>query len=59
MRVFRRGAGGAIGARPVPRLIEHGYQVTGTSGRVRALGAEPVTLGQPPARAWRPDASGS
>jgi 2-alkyl-3-oxoalkanoate reductase len=50
MRVFVAGATGAIGTRLVPRLIEHGHEVTGTyrspgnAERVRALGAEPVAL---------------
>ena len=65
MRVFAGRAGGAIGARLVPRLIEHGHKVTGATmslrnaGRVRALGAEPITLHQPPARVWRRVAGGS
>ena len=50
MRVLVVGATGAIGARLVPRLIEQGHEVLGTSrsaqsaGRLRALGAEPVVL---------------
>ena len=50
MKVFVAGASGAIGARLVPQLIEHGHDVTGTSrspanaARVEALGAEPVVL---------------
>src|SRR3954467_5362688 len=50
MRVFVAGASGAIGARLVPRLIDAGHEVIGTSTspasaeRVRALGAEAVTL---------------
>jgi 2-alkyl-3-oxoalkanoate reductase len=50
MRVFVAGASGAIGIRLVPQLIEHGHEVIGTcrspgnAERVRALGAEPVTL---------------
>jgi nucleoside-diphosphate-sugar epimerase len=50
MRVFVAGASGAIGTRLVPRLIERGHEVTGTSRspakaqRLRALGAQPVVL---------------
>ena len=50
MRVFVAGASGAIGTRLVPRLIERGHEVIGTSRspqnaeRVRALGAEPIVL---------------
>ena len=50
MRVFVAGASGAIGARLVPQLIDRGHEVIGTSRspesaeRVRALGAEPITL---------------
>lgn len=50
MRVFVAGASGAIGIRLVPRLIERGHEVTGTSRSsekaepLRALGAEPVVL---------------
>jgi 2-alkyl-3-oxoalkanoate reductase len=50
MRVFVAGASGAIGSRLVPRLIERGHDVTGTSRspehieRVRALGAEAIAL---------------
>ena len=50
MRVLVVGATGAIGARLVPRLIEQGHEVLGTSrsaqsaGRLRTLGAEPVVL---------------
>ena len=65
MRVFARGASGAAGARLVPRLIGHGQEVTGTSrssgnaGRVRALGAEPIMLGQQPGRVRRRVPGGS
>ena len=50
MRVFIAGAGGAIGARLVPELVERGHEVIGSSrtpakaDRLRALGAEPVVL---------------
>jgi 2-alkyl-3-oxoalkanoate reductase len=50
MRVFVAGASGAIGTRLVPQLIDRGHDVIGTSRspgnaeRVRALGAEPLTL---------------
>src|SRR5260370_4950160 len=50
MRVLVVGASGAIGARLVPQLIEHGHEVIGTfksagnAERVRALGAEPIAL---------------
>jgi nucleoside-diphosphate-sugar epimerase len=50
MRIFVAGASGAIGARLVPRLVERGHEVIGSSrspekaGRLRALGAEPVAL---------------
>jgi 2-alkyl-3-oxoalkanoate reductase len=50
MRVFVAGASGAIGTRLVPRLIERGHEVTGTSRSpakaegLRALGARPLVL---------------
>jgi nucleoside-diphosphate-sugar epimerase len=50
MRVFVAGASGAIGTRLVPRLVERGHEVIGTSTsaggaeRVRALGAAAVVL---------------
>jgi nucleoside-diphosphate-sugar epimerase len=50
MRVLVVGASGAIGARLVPRLVERGHQVIGSSRtperaeRLRALGAEPIVL---------------
>jgi nucleoside-diphosphate-sugar epimerase len=59
MRVFVAGASGAIGTRLVPQLIAHGHEVVGTStssekaDRLRALGAEPVTLDVLDARAVR------
>ena len=59
MRVFVAGAGGAIGTRLVPQLIDAGHEVIGTftsSGgaeRLRALGAKPVLLDLLDARAVR------
>ena len=50
MRVLVVGAGGAIGTRLVPRLVERGHEVVGSSRsaekaeRLRALGAEPIVL---------------
>jgi 2-alkyl-3-oxoalkanoate reductase len=50
MRVFVAGASGVIGRRLVPKLIDRGHEVIGTSRspgnaeRVRALGAEPIAL---------------
>ena len=50
MRVLVVGAGGAIGTRLVPQLIDRGHEVIGTSRspgntkRLRALGAEPMML---------------
>jgi 2-alkyl-3-oxoalkanoate reductase len=50
MRVLVVGATGAIGTRLVPQLVERGHEVIGTSTsaekaeRIRALGAEPITL---------------
>jgi 2-alkyl-3-oxoalkanoate reductase len=50
MRVFVAGATGAIGTRLVPRLVDHGHEVIGTSRSLEraeslhALGAEPVAL---------------
>ena len=50
MRVFVAGAGGAIGTRLVPQLIDRGHEVIGTAtsgesaDRVRQLGAKPVKL---------------
>jgi uncharacterized protein YbjT (DUF2867 family) len=59
MRVFAGGASGAAGTRLVSQLTVHRHKVTGTcrsprkARRVRALGAGPIALGQPPARVWR------
>jgi nucleoside-diphosphate-sugar epimerase len=50
MRVFLAGATGAVGRRLVPRLVERGHVVVGTTrtaGRaaeLRAMGAEPVVV---------------
>ena len=50
MRVFVAGASGAIGARLVPRLVERGHDVVGSSrspaksDQLAALGAEPIVL---------------
>ncbi|WP_345761260.1 NAD-dependent epimerase/dehydratase family protein [Diaminobutyricibacter sp. McL0608] len=51
MRVFVSGASGVIGARLIPRLVEHGHDVVGTftsspekAARIRDLGAEAVQL---------------
>ena len=50
MRVFVAGATGAIGTRLVPKLVERGHEVIGTSRsmdrakRLHALGAEAVAL---------------
>ena len=50
MKVFVAGASGAIGTRLVPQLIARGHEVVGTvrsptkAERVRALGADPITL---------------
>jgi nucleoside-diphosphate-sugar epimerase len=57
MRVFAGGASDAIGARLVPQLIDHAHKVTGTDRSPR--NAEPVTLDQQPARAWRRIVGGS
>jgi len=48
MRIFVAGAGGAIGKRLVPLLLETGYHVVGTTRSpskaeaLRATGVEPV-----------------
>ena len=50
MRVFLAGATGAVGRRLVPRLVERGHVVVGTTrtadkaAELRALGAEPVVV---------------
>ena len=50
MKIFVAGASGAIGARLVPALVQHGHEVVGTTRtpakteRLRQLGAEPVVL---------------
>jgi nucleoside-diphosphate-sugar epimerase len=59
MRVFVVGAGGAIGTRLVPQLIDRGHEVIGTARspekaeRLRRLGAESVVLDLLDARAVR------
>ncbi len=59
MRVLVVGAGGAIGSRLVPQLIDAGHEVLGThrapggAERVHALGATPVALDLLDARAVR------
>jgi nucleoside-diphosphate-sugar epimerase len=58
MRIFVVGAEGATGARLATQLIDQGHQVIGTrrssrnAGRARVIGAEPIALGQQPARVW-------
>jgi nucleoside-diphosphate-sugar epimerase len=48
LRIFIAGATGALGSRLVPRLVERGHHVTGTTRanpeRVRELGAEPAVV---------------
>jgi 2-alkyl-3-oxoalkanoate reductase len=50
MRVFVAGAGGAIGRRLIPRLVEHGHEVVATTRRreklpgLRALAVEAVMM---------------
>jgi len=50
MRIFLAGAGGAIGRRLTPLLVQMGHQVAGTTrsadkaGALRAMGAEPVVV---------------
>ena len=50
MRIFVAGAGGAVGRRLVPLLVEAGHEVTGTThspdrtDAVRRLGARPVVM---------------
>ena len=59
MRVLVAGATGAIGTRLVPKLVERGHEVIGTSRsmdraqRLHALGAEPVALDMLDRRAVR------
>src|SRR5438128_1823973 len=59
MPVFVAGATGAIGTRLVPKLVDRGHEVIGTSRsidraqRLHALGAEPVALDLLDARAVR------
>ena len=50
MRVFVAGAGGAIGRRLVPQLVERGHEVVASTrskeklDELRALDAEPVVM---------------
>ena len=48
LRIFIAGATGALGSRLVPRLVERGHHVTGSTranpDRVRELGAEPAVV---------------
>jgi nucleoside-diphosphate-sugar epimerase len=50
MKVFLAGASGALGKRLIPRLIEHGHSVVGTTrteakaALLRDLGAEPMVV---------------
>jgi nucleoside-diphosphate-sugar epimerase len=59
MKVFVAGASGAVGTRLVPRLVERGHEVIGSTRspgkaeRLRAQGAEPVVLDLLDARAVR------
>src|SRR5439155_1338461 len=63
MRVFVAGATGAIGTRLVPKLVERGHEVIGTSRsmdraqRLHAMGAEPVALDLLDPRAVRGDST--
>jgi nucleoside-diphosphate-sugar epimerase len=56
MRIFIAGATGALGSRLVPRLLERGHEVTGTTRtaeRARRLGIEPAVVDLFDARAVR------
>src|SRR5262245_39368187 len=59
MKVFVAGATGAVGTRLVPRLVERGHDVVGSTrspdkaARLRAQGAEAVVLDLLDARAVR------
>ena len=59
MRVFVAGASGAIGTRLIPKLVDRGHEVIGTSRsaekaeHIRTLGAKPVMLDLLDARAVR------
>ena len=50
MKVFLAGASGALGKRLIPRLIEHGHSVVGTTrteakaALLRDLGATPMVV---------------
>ena len=59
MRIVVAGTSGAIGARRVPQLIDHGHKVIGiresprNAERMQALGADPIALDRQPARVRR------
>ena len=56
MQIFAGRTSGVVGARSVPQLISHGHQVIRnyrSPERTGAIGTEPITLIQPPARVWR------
>jgi nucleoside-diphosphate-sugar epimerase len=56
MRIFIAGATGALGSRLVPRLLERGHEVVGTTrspDRARRLGIEPAVVDPFDARAVR------
>jgi nucleoside-diphosphate-sugar epimerase len=57
LRIFIAGASGTLGKHLVPRLVERGHHVTGSTrsraDELRALGAEPVVVDHLDARAVR------
>ena len=65
MRILVGGTGGAVGARLVLQLIDHGlrmvrnYWPPGNAEVRGTIGAEPIALTGPPARVWRRVAGGS